>query len=276
MIKGTKFKNLSQILCDYGCGKNSEYIFKNGKSCCEDSFYKCIGFLKKLSKLRKGKLSPHKGKKRNYSKEARQKMANRKGKPAWNSGLKNCFSDETLIKMRKPKGNFESNDPRRQKLRERMLNGGSKKANDNNYNRRCSQETKKKISTANMGKKCPEKVKILNRQRLLNGQALNMIKAIKKISKDEIKLRTLVKKLYDDCEFQYKVFNYSLDVALPKYKIAIEFDGYYHFNCQENIDYHMKRRNKIIKEGWKFYRVTMFDKFPSLEEVKEKIENLKL
>jgi hypothetical protein len=46
------------------------------------------------------------------------------------------------------------------------------------------------------------------------------------------------------------------------------------FNCQENIDYHTNRRNKIMNEGWKFYSVTMFDKFPTLEEVKENIERL--
>ena len=34
------------------------------------------------------------------------------------------------------------------------------------------------------------------------------------------------------------------------------------------------RQKRIEDEGWVFYRVTMFDKFPTLEEVKESIENL--
>ena len=33
-------------------------------------------------------------------------------------------------------------------------------------------------------------------------------------------------------------------------------------------------KEQIEKEGWKFYRVTMFDKFPTLEEVKQRIENI--
>lgn len=99
-------------------------------------------------------------------------------------------------------------------------------------------------------------------------------KHIKKISNEEIKLRNMVKELYPNCEFQYGVFNYDLDVALVEEKIAIEYDGYYHFCSEEKKEYHKQRQQQIENEDWKFYRVTMFDKFPSIEEVKEQIENL--
>jgi very-short-patch-repair endonuclease len=85
----------------------------------------------------------------------------------------------------------------------------------------------------------------------------------------------MVKELYTNCEFQFKVFNYSLDVALPDKKIAIEFDGYFHFDCEKNKEYYKNRQKRIEDKGWKFLKYTMFDKFPSLEKLKEDIENLK-
>ena len=115
------------------------------------------------------------------------------------------------------------------------------------------------------------------RQRLLNGQALKMIKAIKKISNEEMKLRDMVKELYPKAEPQYPVFGYALDVALIDKKIAIEYDGYYHYedlSIRKEKDYYIFRRERIKNQGWKFYRVTMFDKFPNLEQVKENINKI--
>ena len=273
-------------LCDYGCGGKGIFLFKNGKYCCCNDFKKCIGYRKYLSNLRKGKPSPHKGKKRNYSFEARKKMGDSKrGKSVWNSNLKNCFSEETLLKMKRKRPNYipwnkgkkgfiSHSAELKEKVRQRMLNGGSKVANLNNQHYIPSEKTKKKISLSNTGKKRSQEWKDVQREKCLNGLALKMIKGIKKISNEEIKLLNLVKELYPDCINQYPVFNYSLDIALVDLKIAIEFDGYYHFNCQENIDYHKQRQEKIEKEGWKFYRITMFDKFPSLEEIKTNIEKL--
>ena len=97
---------------------------------------------------------------------------------------------------------------------------------------------------------------------------------IKKISKDELKLRNLVKELYQNCEFQYSILNYEVDVALPEYKIAIEYDGYYHFDTEEHKQYRKQRQEKIEKEGWKFLRYTMFDKFPDIEKLKEDINKI--
>jgi very-short-patch-repair endonuclease len=77
--------------------------------------------------------------------------------------------------------------------------------------------------------------------------------------------------LHPKCEFQHPVFNYSLDIALVEEKIAIEYDGYYHFNCKESIDYHNMRQEKIEKEGWKFLRYTIFDKFPDTEQLQNDI-----
>ena len=123
----------------------------------------------------------------------------------------------------------------------------------------------------------PDKMKKdseIRRQKLLNGQSLKMIKAIKKISNEEIKLRNMVKEIYSNCEFQYPVLRYSLDVAIPDKKIAIEYDGYYHFDTEEHKEYHKVRQEKIENEGWKFLRYTMFDKFPTLEKLKNDLSKL--
>lgn len=40
-------------LCDYGCGKEGIYQFKNGKLCCSIVVQKCIGHISKRSKKRK-------------------------------------------------------------------------------------------------------------------------------------------------------------------------------------------------------------------------------
>lgn len=158
----------------------------------------------------------------------------------------------------------------------------AKEKNKNSQIIRYSNPEERKKQSVIM-KKCNEnnpELRELSRQRCLNGHALIMIKAIKKISNEELKLREMVKELYPDCEFQYSIFrekgkrNYSLDIAILEHKIAIEYDGYYHFNCQENIEYHKNRHQEIENKGWKFYVVTMFDQFPTLEKLKEDINEV--
>ena len=81
-----------------------------------------------------------------------------------------------------------------------------------------------------------------------NGGAIKALKGTKKISKEEIKLRILVEKLYPNADSQYEVLNYAIDIALVDYKIAIEFDGYYHFNTEEKKEY-LSEWMKNAKDG---------------------------
>jgi very-short-patch-repair endonuclease len=133
-------------------------------------------------------------------------------------------------------------------------------------------ETKHLMSLSRKGKlvhtqESKNKIGESARIRMINGGFDKAHKAIKKISKQEKEIREMVTKIYPTCIFQYKVLNYFLDIAIPEYKIAIEYDGYYHFNCKENIDYYNNRQNKIENEGWIFLRYTMFDKFPSIKKI---------
>ena len=148
--------------------------------------------------------------------------------------------------------------------------------------RKHPEETKIKMrgkTPHNKGKKGlykhPNEFKERQRIRMLNGGAITAIKGIKNPSNEEIKLRNMVKELCLDCEFQYPVFNYSLDVALVSDKIAIEYDGYYHFDSEYHKEYHKNRKEKIENEGWKFLKYNIFKKFPDLKTLKEDIKKIK-
>ena len=236
------------MLCDYGCGKEAIHQFKNGKWCCSKTSNSCESFKNNSKRIELIKKN-HKGMKGKHHTE----ISNFK------NSLKHLGRKHSKDTKEKMKTNHKGNTGRHfsEKHKEKLRKNRQGKT----YNEIFSEEK---------GNEIREKSRI----RLLNGGAIKMIKAIKSISKDEMKLREMVKQIYPDCEFQYPIFNYSLDVALPDKKIAIEFDGYYHFNCKKNIDYHTNRRNKIINEGWKFLRYTMFDKFPSLDQIKNDINRL--
>jgi very-short-patch-repair endonuclease len=199
-----------------------------------------------------------------------------KARVAWNKGKKNRISEEGLERLRESRKRFTGeNHPRYGvKLSEETKNKISEANKNYNKNNKAiwlgkhhTEESKKKIGEKSKGKKHSEEFKEKQRQRLLNGQAVMMNKCITKLSKPELKLREIVKLLYPNCEFQYKVFNYSLDIALIEKKIAIEYDGWYHFDSKESIERHNRRQKQIEEQGWKFLRYNIFQPFPDKEKV---------
>jgi len=143
---------------------------------------------------------------------------------------------------------------------------------------------KEKLRISQTGKLVSKETREKNRLRMLNGGAAKIHRFRKNPSEPERKLREIVKELYQSCIYQYVIFNYAIDVVIPEYKIAIEYDGYYHFygigkskeekeeSLKKRKEFDHNRQRKIEELGWIFYRVTMFDKFPTKEEVKEKIK----
>jgi len=281
-------------LCDYGCGKPGIYQFKNGKWCCNINHRKCKCIGNKIGTSKTGK------KRKPHTLETIKKIKES------NTGKKR--SEETKEKMKVSNNSFE----KRQKCSEMMTKKWedqkfrNRMTGENNpfYGKHHSKESNTRNRENNIGKhRHSEEFKDARKQKMLSGQSSHMnsiprdpekmkrkrekdkqyminggrkyaCSFIKKISKEEIKLREIVKELYPDCIFQYTILNYDLDVALINEKIAIEWDGYYHFNTEENKQYHKFRQEKIEAEGWKFLRYTMFDKFPNKEQVKESIEKL--
>lgn len=253
----------SKHICDYGCGKEAKFQFKNGRWCCSKNTSSCDIYRAKISKSRekfKGENHPLYGKP--CSEERKKKISdsnkewNRNNTPIW---LGRKHTEETKRKVGEKSLGRKHDEDFKERWRQRCLDGHAAKMNK--------------------APRDPEKMKRFKENRrqwmLENGTYVKSF--IKKISNDEIKLGNLVKELYPDCKFQYSVLNFLLDIALPELKIAIEFDGYYHYEDmrdKEEKEYYKIRREKIENEGWKFYRVTMFDKFPNLEEVKQNIQKL--
>jgi len=76
-------------LCDYGCGQEAKYQFKNGKWCCSKYISQCPIVKKKISESTK-----------NPSEEKRQKNSEaHKGKIPWNKGKREIYSETSLKKM---------------------------------------------------------------------------------------------------------------------------------------------------------------------------------
>lgn len=268
------------MLCEFGCEKEANFQLKNKKWCCSKSSNSCPAFREKLSNARKGKYAkenhPLWGKK--FSEESRKRMSNshigkpnsmkgktfseevkknmsisHKGQIVWNKGLKTGpLTEETKNKLSIANKGRNVPDHVRELHRHRMKNGGAKHASSF-----ITEESKEK-----------------QRQRMLNGQASFMNKCIKNPSKPETNLRNIVKELYPECEFQYQILNYAIDVAIPKYKIAIEYDGYYHFCSNDAIIYHNNRQKKIELEGWTFIRYNIYNSFPTKDVIKIDIENI--
>jgi 5-methylcytosine-specific restriction endonuclease McrA len=89
-------KELIKMICDYGCGKEAKYQFKNGKWCCGSHWLKCPNKKKNIS----GENNPFFNKK--HSQKSKDKISNgNRGKShiPWNKGMVGCFSGETIKKM---------------------------------------------------------------------------------------------------------------------------------------------------------------------------------
>ena len=112
------------ILCEYGCGMEGRYQFKNGKWCCSKKFNTCLNFRKINSGILKGKI---------VSEETRKKMSEfQKGK---------IVSEETRRKMSEWQiGKRHSEETR-------------KKISESNKGKRYSEETKIKMRESKEGEK---------------------------------------------------------------------------------------------------------------------------
>jgi len=190
--KAVKVSN-KKLLCNYGCGQEVKFQFKNEKYCCNDNVSKCLNISERIRKKIKG---------RKQSKESIEKRSN-KGKKIHSKKHK----EELSLWMKE------------------------------NYS--------------------------------------YIHKFIKKVSSGELKLREIVKILYPASEHTHRILNYDIDITIPECKIAIEYDGWYHFDTEGHKEYHKKRQQEIEEEeGWKFLRYNIFQKFPTKEQVNEDILKL--
>ena len=110
-----------------------------------------------------------------------------------------------------------------------------------------------------------EKIK----QRMLNGGAARANAFVKSPSKPQVELFNKVKSLYEDAILNYPCLNYSIDVAIPSLKVAIEYDSSYWHNYGNNKENDKLRQDKLETLGWKVVRYT--DQVPSLEDIQKNV-----
>lgn len=102
-----------------------------------------------------------------------------------------------------------------------------------------------------------------------DGEAARLNQFITNPSRPQVELFSMIKSIYPDSVINYPTpSNFSIDIALVKEKIAIEYDGsYWHDEKKDRI-----RQDKLEKEGWLFIRY--IDNIPTLDELNGSIKKL--
>jgi hypothetical protein len=90
-------------------------------------------------------------------------------------------------------------------------------------------------------------------------------------SKPQVELYNLTKEYYPNSIINLWIteVNRCIDIAIPEFKIAIEYDSAYYHQSKENDDI---RQKEIENFGWKFIRY--FERIPSKEELLQDIQNI--
>jgi len=300
---------MEKHICDYGCGQEAKFQFKNGKWCCSKSTAKCPTIRRKISinhANMNGLNNPMWNK--HQTKEARKKQSESKfGENNPRGMLGKHHSKETRKRQseavsgenhpRGMLGKHHSAETRKiqseakkeiaKKLRtpfEEIIrfteNEGfnmlSKEADyKNQFSKlwfRCSEghEFPARWDGFKSGNRCPECDSKKRSQKMKNGQASYMNSCIKNPSKPQMELFNLVKENHPSAILNYQILNFSIDIAIPNLKIAVEYDGSYWHQDQEKDDI---RQKKIENEGWTFLRYR--DYVPSKEELVLDIKNLR-
>ena len=102
------------------------------------------------------------------------------------------------------------------------------------------------------------------RQWMLNGGASYVSSFNTSPSKPQVELYHIVKEIFSTAVIEYPIikYNFNIDIAIPKLKIAIEYDGsYWHQDSKKDNS----RQDILEKDGWKFIRYK--DEVPSKEQI---------
>lgn len=269
-------ESIGGILCDYGCGKEAKYELKNGKKCCSIKFNSCTKIRERNSRSNKGKKISEQTKQKILEKwkinpPRLGKKCSKITKDRISKSIKNLWIDSNSV-YHLPEV--------REKNRLNIIGKTHTKDGDLKISKKLKGKLKTELHKQRLSisvKKSFENNPALKEnlsKRMKSWQCQHMLKLIKNPSKPELNLRNMVKELFPNCEFQHPILNYAVDIALIQEKIVIEYDGYYHFNCKDNIDYGIMRQNRIQNEGWKIIRYTMFDKFPDKEQLQNDIREV--
>jgi len=104
---------------------------------------------------------------------------------------------------------------------------------------------------------------------MLNGGAAHALSFVRNPSKPQIELFNLISEVCPYPIMNYPCLNKSIDIAIPKLSIAVEYDGSYFHQDKEADDI---RQKLLESEGWKFLRY--LDYIPSKDELLKDIIEL--
>lgn len=115
----------------------------------------------------------------------------------------------------------------------------------------------------------PEKAKKLIEDKRSSGA--EACSRVQNPSKPQVELYNLTKEFYPNSIINLWVtqVNRCIDIAIPEFKIAIEYDSAWYHQSKENDDI---RQKEIEQYGWKFIRY--FERIPSKEELIQDIQNI--
>lgn len=85
--------------------------------------------------------------------------------------------------------------------------------------------------------------------------------------------RQLCKMLPSDGILNYRIGPKAIDIALPKEKIAIEYDGWFWHG--HNVDYDKQRDANLLAIGWKILRIRSGRKLPTQNQLDNSLAQLR-
>ena len=238
------------MLCEYGCGKEALYKFKNGKICCSIHYTKCPIEREKLTKRDRPKemykiiAEKNRGSKR--SNETRKKIG-AKSKIKFRNKE---YAKKNIERLSQYWGSNHS-EATRQKM-----SISAKKSWTNERKKKLSEKSKKMWKN--------KKLKDKQKQYMLDGGATYANKFIKNPSRPQVELFKIVQEVFPYCYLNYPCLftNYNIDIAIPKLNIAIEYDGsWWHQNKEKD----KKRQKELEDQGWIFIRYE--DYIPTKKEL---------
>jgi len=138
-------------------------------------------------------------------------------------------------------------------------------------------EVRKKISEGNKGQPSPHKGRtyeeILGPDRAeIRKEELRYSGAYgqsvsPRISGPQLQLYSMIEKIYPTAILEYPIFGFCIDIAIPEKKLAIEYDGSYWHN--EDND---KKRDEILESlGWRVIR--FIDIVPTMKELRDSLSD---
>lgn len=271
-------------LCDYGCGQEAKYQFKNGKWCCKKNSSGCPVVIEKskdhtrsvifenpnhiLCKYGCGQEAKFKFKNgmvccsSNQSKCSRVK--DRMSKSNKKAFLNKKHTSESIEKNRQSNIDYWNNHPELKELRRKQF-----KENSILYNARRVELGRTNKGKCFLSKEFIEK----QRQRMLNGGAAYINSFIQNPSKPQVELYNRIKEIYPNAVLNFPCYplNYSLDIAIPELKICFESDGSY---WHQDLESDYIRQKEVESLGWRMirYKIDKVNQVPDIEIIKKDIE----